>query len=372
MTSSIPSFRYYLNNITIPCISGLYKELENGTTPICKPKWGDGIRAGNEVCDDGNKLDGDGCSSTWSLIEEGYTCKEGESSTPDIWSENTKNKDLPSDTKGLQVATLVAAGGSAAMNVISSSMSNPSPNSTFSLVNQIQLLLLLLWLPAYLPLKVIDYIRSLAMSLIEFNIDWSFIFVFKKMINWFDYEQPSDQLYITGVTSGSAFINMADTIAILLSIGVFHLLILLIYVAKVKGRKKLGCSWKLLVYIFKSLTFGFYFRLVFESFLMLWLSSFSEINRFINDESNKYNSSITSIVICIMIVMFIIFILVSTIISSKRKKQFLQKELFDGMKTNKKSKFYSFMFLSRRAALWIILACKSHLYNMIYSFKEYR
>ena len=253
------------------------------------------------------------------------------------------------------------------MNVISSSMSNPSPNSTFSLVNQIQLLLLLLWLPAYLPLKVIDYIRSLAVSLIEFNIDWRFIFVFKKMINWFDYEQPSDQLYITGVTSGSAFINMADTIAIFLSIGVLHLLILLIYVAKVKGREKLGCSWKLLVYIFKSLTFGFYFRLMFESFLMTWLSSFSEINRFMTDESNKYNSSITSIVISILIVIFVIFILVSTIISSKKKKPFLQKELFDGMKTNKLSKFYCFTFLIRRATLWSIVICKFHLNNLIYS-----
>ena len=39
----------------------------------CETVCGDGLQAGEEGCDDGNGVDGDGCSSTCQ-VEEGWTC----------------------------------------------------------------------------------------------------------------------------------------------------------------------------------------------------------------------------------------------------------------------------------------------------------
>ena len=42
----------------------------------CVTKCGDGVLTENEECDDNNKVDGDGCSSSCKL-EEGFSCING-------------------------------------------------------------------------------------------------------------------------------------------------------------------------------------------------------------------------------------------------------------------------------------------------------
>ena len=70
-------------DIWIYWTEGLYQnDALNPTT--CITLWGDGLKAGDEKCDDGNTFDKDGCGSNWSLIEENY-----------VWSGgSTKSKDL--------------------------------------------------------------------------------------------------------------------------------------------------------------------------------------------------------------------------------------------------------------------------------------
>jgi cysteine-rich repeat protein len=52
-------------------------------SPPPPPKCGDGIRAASEACDDGNEDSEDGCSSAC-VPEPGFTCDGGSDSTPDI------------------------------------------------------------------------------------------------------------------------------------------------------------------------------------------------------------------------------------------------------------------------------------------------
>ena len=65
----------------------------SGGTPTTKDTWteiwGDGKRFNSisTYWDDGNIINGDGCSSTCS-IETGFVCTGGSSSTHDTWSEN--------------------------------------------------------------------------------------------------------------------------------------------------------------------------------------------------------------------------------------------------------------------------------------------
>ena len=63
------------------CSAGLYP---NTGSTICEPHWGDSKRAGSETCDDGNTINGDGCSSNWLTIESNSFCVGGSVSTIDI------------------------------------------------------------------------------------------------------------------------------------------------------------------------------------------------------------------------------------------------------------------------------------------------
>ena len=50
-----------------------------GCIEIC----GDGFNYGKYACDDGNQVNGDGCSSSCA-VERGFGCSGGSSITPDI------------------------------------------------------------------------------------------------------------------------------------------------------------------------------------------------------------------------------------------------------------------------------------------------
>jgi len=74
-------FDKYTNNLHIgwECKSGLTSTIDT-CTPIC----GDGRRFDPyEMCDDGNNINGDGCSSTCSG-EDDWECHGGDSQNPDI------------------------------------------------------------------------------------------------------------------------------------------------------------------------------------------------------------------------------------------------------------------------------------------------
>ena len=75
-----------------------------GTTILqdnCSEIWGDGIRFNSNAtyCDDANKSDGDGWSLNW-LIETGWSWSEGNSTNKDIWLDIWGDgKKYTSDTK---------------------------------------------------------------------------------------------------------------------------------------------------------------------------------------------------------------------------------------------------------------------------------
>jgi cysteine-rich repeat protein len=60
--------------------------------------WGDGLRYGEEICDDGNAADGDGCSSDCRIVESNYICVGGTTTSADSWSECTTGRKPNSKT----------------------------------------------------------------------------------------------------------------------------------------------------------------------------------------------------------------------------------------------------------------------------------
>lgn len=137
----------------------------------------------------------------------------------------------------MQGTTTGVASAAVAMNFVSSFLNQASPHSTFAAINQIQLLLLLLLLKIYLPQKIINYIRSLSITLFNLNIDPSFWGGGEWIVSSFDFEQEREDLWTAGMESGSTFINLFDSVLILLSVSIVHLLILPCYLKASKGAK---------------------------------------------------------------------------------------------------------------------------------------
>ena len=107
-------------------------------------------------------------------------------------------------------------------------MSMSSPTAVWSMVNQLQLFLLLILTRAYLPESVVQFIVNNEMF--AFSLD--FLSLADKMyidkFEYLNYEQSNDRLESIGIESGSAFINNYYFLLTMLFIFLFHLGIMFI------------------------------------------------------------------------------------------------------------------------------------------------
>jgi cysteine-rich repeat protein len=95
----------------VSCSPGTYSPAGSTSPTACLPRCGDGLRGGNEACDDGNISSGDGCASTCT-VEAGYTCGGGSSTGRDTCSPCTAGFYCISGNKTPCAAGLwTAAGG---------------------------------------------------------------------------------------------------------------------------------------------------------------------------------------------------------------------------------------------------------------------
>ena len=101
-------------------------------------------------------------------------------------------------------------------NLLIMALNASSTQSMFSLLNAIQLFLLLPCIGTYLPFEIVKYMISLDFSLISMEfmpkIDLELIV---KMI---DYEQTDPYLKLIDFDSSSAIINLTDTILFMLTL----------------------------------------------------------------------------------------------------------------------------------------------------------
>ena len=144
-----------------------YYQNDPSNPTSCIPKWGDGMRVGYEHWDDGNTVSGDGWSSDWMNIEDGWACFGGYFGVTDVWVQwdlgYNPNPDystwigaeVPRDIKATAAAVQAAAFMGVATNLILTvfSSSSSSSSNSFGMLNQIQLVILLPLIGAYIPEK---------------------------------------------------------------------------------------------------------------------------------------------------------------------------------------------------------------------------
>jgi hypothetical protein len=127
----------------------------------------------------------------------------------------------------ITIAILITGIG---LNLLNSLLGNSSPQSSLSMLNTIQLILLLPLVGAFIPKNVVNFIRGLNLTLLNFEFfDFRYsIFIFLE-IPEISVAQTHPYLYLIGLESGSCFMNSFNIIGLFMIIPFIHMLIVLIY-----------------------------------------------------------------------------------------------------------------------------------------------
>ena len=157
--------------VTVNCPTGY--TVGGSAMNQCVTLCGDGLVYGSEKWDDSNNLNEDGWSSDWTAIENGWIWLNGTTTHKSEWSKwdsgyqsnsNYTQWEVSNATNEVTITEAVTSliiAVTALSNVLSLIKSQSSIQSTFSGLNQLQLILLLPLIGAFIPSKVVQFIAGM-------------------------------------------------------------------------------------------------------------------------------------------------------------------------------------------------------------------
>ena len=117
------------------------------------------------------------------------------------------------------------------VNVISSmSSASGSSSSSFGMMNQLQMIIILPLFGSYIPSKVMDFLKSMSDSMFTFGfLPTTDNVVVVWITDTFSFPQSNVFLYLLGLESGSAIVNVTNLIVAVFSLSVIHVLLWFLY-----------------------------------------------------------------------------------------------------------------------------------------------
>lgn len=97
-------------------------------------------------------------------------------------------------------------------NVITAVASSSSPQSSLTMLNSVQLILLLPLIGTYLSANTLDFIRGMKFCLFSFDLMPESLFSSTK--SYVNFEQNNTYLYLIGLESGSTLLNIISVIGV--------------------------------------------------------------------------------------------------------------------------------------------------------------
>ena len=219
---------------------------------------------------------------------------------------------------------------------------------------------------AYLPDESTDSFTGLS----EYT-SFSFGFIPISSINtfnWFKYSVDEDLMQKIGLKSGSTFLNNISLFLNIFFLIFLHLMFLLFrkLISK-KLENKPGIK-KIVEAIYKLFTLCLYLRLLIEAYQFILICSTNEIYKFRYDSGGKIASLIIAFIVFILSIIFLIMVLIVTVMEvrgNSDKTKTLFSEFFNGTKDTKLSKFFTFMFIVRKAIIIIFMCFLTDLHILI-------
>ena len=303
--------------------------------------------------------------SVWVTCNLGYTLSSNKWSETISESPSSTNSDPQSTTSATSTSIPQAPTSvSQATTSISIAVSATSIASIWLMINQFQTFFLLLLTRAYFPNSVIDTITGPNILSNPFPIvplfDPRF---YKGLQDKFYYEVKNPYLKYFKVNSISTIYNSFSVVSGFIFIIILHLIMFIFRKATLNWRTDGRCS-KLKLFarnsirkIFELMTFALYIRLMLELSQFFMVSWINEIYTFDISEDLKLLSVIVSILILTSLLMFVIFIGIFALSKYKANEGEHNKmnEFFNGLKSDKKYRFYVVVLMSRRLVFILLL-----------------
>ncbi|CAI2386961.1 unnamed protein product [Moneuplotes crassus] len=363
------------------------------TNSICKPRCGDGVIIAPETCDDKNEVSGDGCSSQCT-IENNFLCSNKTPTGPSVCKKCEikhclecdpndydkcikceKHFMLKSPTKcyspnvyefsknAQQVSSgsQAVSGASAGATVIVSILNLSSIAAIWSIVNQLQLYLLLPLTKTPFPGNV--KVMILGNELFQFNFNFIPLKSLPKIpeiMDWLDIEQENIYLETIGIESRTSLLNNFSFAILMVFFLVLYPLVMTLKLC-INYENEEKCSFNyVMIKIVDLFNFIIYIRLVLGGFQLLLICSLSEVVDF---NFSGIPQIISFIFSCLVLVVCLGAIGVSFyVFYSKRDfydpdKYYKLAEFITGIKDSKYARLYPFMALNRRALFigWLIV-----------------
>ena len=327
--------------------------------------------------DDGNYLNGDGCSSNWLTIEDNWIWVNGNSTHKSDWSPwvagYTPNSDhsactiseIKPEIKEHLIIIASIVGTSIAVNIAFVAINWASVQSTFSFLNQIQLFLLIPLTGGYFPTEILQFISGMVsyinlksiLNPFEFT-DFNFISKVDYIKDLLRYDQSDNYLSLLTFKDQSTFNNIIGYLNVLILFLIIQISWFLLFKIfdKIKWGRAISNTCDA---IYESFTFGWYIRLLIEVYIYILISWVSELYVFRFERSHhiasKAISGLVFILWNVVIIWCFIMILTTNISSnSQNQKRKLCGHMFSGLKVQRKSKFYILLYFIRRELFWIL------------------
>ena len=315
---------------------------------------------------------------TWSL---GYSLKSG------IWfptvnssSQNTSNSNnsydsISSLSNSFGITTQILVSISVGVTTFLNLMNLSSMSSFWSMINQLQLYLLLLLTGAFIPSSIVSLITDSKFASFPFDyFSFESLGFYSIGISEIDYELRSSNLTSFGLKSSWTLYNLYSFIIFMILIFLAHFLLYLFnkYAFWWKENSRCSCiikKWKLIVNkLILILTYGYYIRAILEVNQYTLTSSISEIKLFDSSSTPKIISLIFAFLCLIFSLIFIAFVSYLSFSSYEINDKEHNKigEFFEGVKKGK-YKIYTLNLLLRRfifVSVLIIFASKSSIVSI--------
>ncbi|CAI2381297.1 unnamed protein product [Moneuplotes crassus] len=254
---------------------------------------------------------------------------------------------------GTTEATTILIASSVVFASASSILSLSSVNSIFSIMNSLQLAILLPMIPDYFSPKVLAFLNEMRFTVLSFDfIKFKDIPFVEALSDWVSYPQSNEYLNSLGMRSGSSVINYLSLLVIIMLVCVIHLGVLLCNkcAKRSKNKKFQRFSRKL----FKFFTFNIYIRIFMQAFVFTTLSIFAELYGLNLATTVTKISFGLCVVFCICTsVLFILsfYMYYRSFPQINKAKYWPCFEYFNGIKPTTFSKLYSSLFMLTRLLL---------------------
>ena len=370
--------------VTVTCLSG-YSTSTSAGYPQCIITCGDGYRVGSEAWDDGNTTPNDGCSATCT-VESGYTWTGGSGISKDTCSKPVYT--CPSGytwTSGSwnslndcsQVVTSICSSDYSfssfnswmamsmwtaliicfVLDLVVSWVTDKYPSGLYILLEHIQLITILPLAGSWFSSEVNRFFRLTRYSLLGFDfIDIKQLFYIDS-----DYSQDNNVLNFIGFASGSTIINITGYLLVGLCIVLVEMLVFKLYKCRYPSSVDTnantnGCAFMTASRLKSWMPFGAPLRYLMLGIVLINTAGFDELKNY-SDSSHRWSWWLTLFIL--FIVTFIFGCTVLYVILSRDYQTLINSNVFcelaNGLKSNRVSKLYSFIFMTHRILIIFLM-----------------